>query len=133
MRVLFWSELFWPHIGGIELLAARFLPAMQRRGYEFTVVTSHGHLTLPDEADYHGIPVHRFPFRTALSSGNITQLMEARHRVARLKRAFSPDLIHLYGVGSGALIHFHTADAHPAPVLVTLHAEVLREHAGGRD
>jgi glycogen synthase len=133
MRVLFWSELFWPHIGGIELLAARFVPAMHRRGHQLAVVTSHGELELPDEAEYHGVPVHRFPFRAALGGGNITQLFQARQSVARLKRTFAPDLIHLYGVGAGAVFHFNTGDAHPAPVLLTIHAEVLRDQAGGRD
>src|SRR5437870_32781 len=133
MRVLFWPELFWPHIGGIELLAARFAPSMQRRGHQLAVVTSHGDLELPDEAEYHGVSVHRFPFRAALAKGNVAQLFEARQGVALLKRVFAPDLIHLYGVGPGALFHFNTGDAHPAPLLVTIHAEVLRDQAGGPD
>ena len=49
MRVLVWSELFWPYIGGPELL-----------------VTSHDYLQLPDEDSYEGIPVHRLPLRAAL-------------------------------------------------------------------
>jgi hypothetical protein len=52
MRVLFWSEMFWPYIGGVQVLSSKLLPALQQRGYEFTVVTSHGSLDLPDKADY---------------------------------------------------------------------------------
>lgn len=84
MRILFWSELFWPYIGGAEVVGAKLLPALQARGYEVAVVTSHDHLELPDEDRYNGIPIYRFPFRTALAEGNITQLVKARHRLAEL-------------------------------------------------
>src|SRR5687768_3253934 len=94
MRVLYWTQLFWPYIGGVEVLASRFLPAMQARGYEFTVVTSHGSLDLPDEAEYKGIPIYRFPFHSALHGGNVDRLMTAIQGVAKLKRAFQPNLIH---------------------------------------
>jgi hypothetical protein len=38
MRILFWSETFWPRVGGVENLAARLLPALQVRGHEFLSV-----------------------------------------------------------------------------------------------
>jgi hypothetical protein len=37
MKVLFWSEIFWPRVGGVENLAARLLPALQAPGFEFAV------------------------------------------------------------------------------------------------
>lgn len=122
MRVLVWSGTFWPRIGGIEVLCAALLPALRERGYEFTVVTSHYYDDgLPDEEQYLGIPVHRFPFLSALADGNIDAMMETRQRVAKLKRTFAPDLIHLHVVGPGELFHLLTAGAHPAPLLATLH------------
>ena len=69
MRVLFWSELFWPYIGGAEVLASKLLPALRNRGYEFIVVTSQDYLGLPDEGQYEGIPIYRLPFRKALAGG----------------------------------------------------------------
>lgn len=130
MRVLFWSELFLPYPGGIEILAITFLRAMQGRGYEFAVITSHANLELPDREDYAGIPIYRFPFRAALTNRDPSQLVAARKAVAELKRAFAPDLIHLHALGPSALFHLQTLGVHPAPVLVTLHGEVLR---GGAD
>ena len=47
MRVLFWSELFWPYLGGVEILAANVVSDMQKRGCEMLVLTSHAHLELP--------------------------------------------------------------------------------------
>jgi hypothetical protein len=49
MRILFWSELFWPYIGGIEVLGMKLLGALRQRGHEVAVATSHGSLPLPDE------------------------------------------------------------------------------------
>lgn len=62
MRVLFWSGAFWPKIGGVEVWAARLLPALQDRGYQYAVVTAQNRTDLSAEDQYRGIPVFRFPF-----------------------------------------------------------------------
>jgi glycosyltransferase involved in cell wall biosynthesis len=131
MRVLLWTELFWPYIGGIEVLSARLLPALEALGHEFVVVTSHGHLDLPDEASFQGIPVHRFPFRQALSSGDIELLFATRRRLAELKRAIEPELVHINGLGASTIFHLQTAGAYPAPVLCTVHAELAPGETAG--
>src|SRR2546422_6808478 len=100
MRVLFWSERFWPTIGGVGLSASKLLPALVARGYEFIVVTLKEYADLPEEDQYQGIPVYRLPFWTALATGNTSQLIELRQRIAQLKRAFASDLIHINSLGS---------------------------------
>lgn len=133
MRVLFWSELFFPYPGGIEIFAAKFLPAMHRRGIEFAVITSHAELELPDREIFADIPIYRFPFRSALRGRNLRQLLAARQDVTNIKRTFAPDLIHLNALGPSALFLLQTLEAHSAPLLVTLHGEVLRGGADGGD
>ena len=120
MRVLFWSERFWPIIGGVSVSAAKLLPALRERGCEFVVVTSGDEFNLPDETQYKGIPVHRFPFWSAVALRDLSQLRAVRQRVTKLKRAFKPDLVHINFLGPSVLFHFSTAHAHPAPLLVTL-------------
>ena len=61
-RVLFWSERFWPTIGGVGISASNLLPALCERGYEFVVVTSKDYFELPENDCFKGIPVYRFPF-----------------------------------------------------------------------
>src|SRR4030042_5953155 len=97
-RVLFWSELFWPYIGGAEVFAAGLLPRLHERGHEFLVVTCHGEQELPDEDDFQGIPVCRLPVRTALAAGDLRALTSALAAVVRLERSFAPDLVHAKGV-----------------------------------
>jgi glycogen(starch) synthase len=117
MRVLFWTETFWPNLGGVEVLAAHFLPAMQQHGYEFVVVAPQSQPPRPEEDSYGGIPVYRFSFSLA----GIDELVRVRERVSRLKRSLRPHLIHINAVGAGNFFHHLTRSAHAAPSLVTLH------------
>jgi glycogen(starch) synthase len=121
MRVLFWSELFWPHIGGAEVLGTRMVLALRERGHEFVVVTRHDDPGLPTEERYQGVPIYRFPFFQVLAEGKLSELVEVRRRVIELKRTFAPDLVHINAFGPSGLYHLDTAAAHPAPLLVTFH------------
>ena len=125
MRVLFWLRKFWPQTGGIQILAARLLPALQERGYEFTVVTSSSDSAQPGESEYSGIPVHDFPFGDTRSYSNIDRLMEIRWQVSKLKRTFAPNVVHIFSTGRGDFFHLTTSNSYPAPLLVTLHGERL--------
>jgi glycogen(starch) synthase len=125
MRVLFWSLGFLPEIGGIEVLAGKLLPAMRQRGHEYLIVTSRNNPSLPEQTIYKGIPIHRFPFWQSLA--NVDELVGVTQQVAKLKRLFAPDLIHLNGVGRDSFFHLVTAGAHAAPLLITLHGEWVRQ------
>lgn len=125
MRVLFWPGTFWPVIGGVEVHATRLLPALQERGYEFIVITTHSSPDHPPEATYHGIPVYRFPFWEA--HNDVDRLASIRENISRLKREFAPDLVHRNGVGIGDFFHLITANVHPAPLLVTLVNDLKRQ------
>lgn len=120
MRVLYWTQHFWPHVGGVEVQGTQFLPAMRHRGHEFVVVTSHGELPLPDTAVYEGIPVERFPFLSSLASADAGLVLDTSRRVARLKQRFRPDLVHLQFTDPSVFFHMRTVAAHQAPCLVTI-------------
>jgi glycogen(starch) synthase len=132
MRVLFWSERFWPTIGGVGLSAGRLLPALQTRDYEFVVVTLREYSDLPEEDHYRGIPVYRLPFWSALTTGNVGKVIELRRQVTELKRAFAPDLVHVFFLGSSVLFHLQTLHVHHAPLLVSLDS-ALPERGRGSD
>ena len=123
MRILFWTREFWPGIGGVEVLAAKLLPALQARGYEFVVVTPSKQAGVPDADQYKGIPVYRFPFRSAENYADINSVIELRQKVAKLKKAFAPDLIHLNSLDVGDFFHLTTVQAYPCSSLVTLHGD----------
>jgi glycogen synthase len=118
MRVLVWSELFWPYIGGPEVLLAKLIPALRDRGHEFVVLTSHDHLDLPDEERYDGIPVRRLPLRSAIANRDLDLLRDVRQQVIDVKRAFAPDLVHVSAIGPSVFFHLRTLEAGPVTSLV---------------
>lgn len=122
MRVLCWSETFWPSIGGVEVLTAQLLQALRPRGYEFAVVTSDSEWCGHGVGEYNGIPVHRFPFRSALANQNLEQLWQLRAQVAQLKRRLAPDLIHINALGSSAFFQHWTAAVWRVPCVLTVHS-----------
>src|SRR5438552_2771561 len=84
MKVLFWSNLFWPYIGGGEYFGAKLVSALRARGYEIIVVTSHDHLDLPDETQYQGVPIFRLPFLKALRDSDAGQFIRTREMVKKV-------------------------------------------------
>ncbi len=122
MKILYWTESFWPTIGGIEVFSAQFIPAMQKRGFEMSVVTDHRNLNLPDTSALNGIPVHRFHFQKALEQHDIGQISLILRRIAELKQSIRPDLIHINTCGPGTFFHLRTMDKYSATSFVTVHA-----------
>jgi glycogen(starch) synthase len=96
------------------------LPALQARGYEFTVVTWEN-VEQSDLIRFLNMPVYRLPFFSNETAGGVESLMRMRAQVARIKRDFAPDLIHINSYGLSVLFHLNTAKAYPAPTLLTLH------------
>ena len=129
MRILFWSETFWPRVGGVENLAVKLLPALRSNGHEFVVVTWEN-VKSADELSYQGIPVYRFPFFSGGRQGSLDPLLDNRRQVAKLKQDFAPDLVHINSYGQSVLFHLNTCSAHPAPVLITLHQSLPDEPVG---
>jgi glycogen(starch) synthase len=125
LRVLFWTDWFLPSIGGVEVFSARLLPALARRGHEIVVVAGHHQAGLPDEIDWDGVTVRRFPFHPLLAAGNVDRLAATLRDVARLKQDLQPDLVHLNTLGPSVLFHLETSRRRPAPVLLTMHSPVM--------
>jgi glycogen(starch) synthase len=132
MRVLFWSDLFWPYIGGSEIFASKLLLALRER-HEFVVVTRQDSPDLPSEDSYSGVPVYRLPFFTALVGRDMVRMIALRRQVAGLKRKFAPDLIHIHNFGLSILFHLETAGASAAPMLFTATLEILPGARSGPD
>ncbi len=135
MRILLWSEFFWPYVGGIEVLASRLVPALSDRGHRFTVITSRGDLDLPDEGELGGTPIHRLRFRAALAGNDPAMLVAVRRKVAAIEEEFQPDLRHLFGIASSSFF-FRPPEAgrsRATPTLVTLHSVLPQGAAAHRD
>jgi glycogen(starch) synthase len=120
MRLLYWTESFHPYIGGVEVLSSYFLRALREHHVEVEVLTSHGILDLPDEDSWEGIPVHRVAIHDALEARDVNLIADARGRVARLKRAFAPDLVHLNVTAASVYFERLTRSSHACPLLISM-------------
>jgi glycogen synthase len=125
MRILFWSELFWPALGGAELFGAQLISYLQSRGHEFMVMTSKHASDLPDEDEYKGVPILRFPFRKALGGCGIKIFPSIRAEVLKAKTRFSPDTVFINGISPSTIFHLVTNGVQPSPVIVRVNQEVL--------
>lgn len=121
LRILFWTEQFWPYIGGIQIQCAKLIHALRARGHVVRVVTSHATMPLPDVEVYEGVEIHRFRFREPLDQKNIPAMIAVRRRLAELRERFAPELVHLNFAGPSAYYHLATAGVRPCPWLVTIH------------
>ncbi len=118
MRILVSSGAFWPVIGGVEVRAAKLLPALRDRGYEFVVVTDQSGPNLPPEATLQGVPIYRFPFSEI--GQNLDLMMKIQQQIIKLTRTFAPNLIHRNGVGADSFFALTAAKTASVPLLVTL-------------
>jgi len=66
MKVSYWADTVWPHIGGAEIISRHLTASLEKKGYEIHVVAERGDLQLPQEPQGKETPVYYFPFRDAL-------------------------------------------------------------------
>jgi glycosyltransferase involved in cell wall biosynthesis len=122
MRVLHWTESFWPRIGGSEVAAAALINQLRRRGHQFEVVTRQWSPDQPITEQWDGVAVHRVPFDDGTFDRlNLEEILPLRQRVAAIKRQFKPDLVHVGLTGPSLFLHNFTAGQFPAPTVITLH------------
>jgi glycogen(starch) synthase len=127
VRVLFWSDTFWPVIGGVEVLGGRLARALKAAGHDLIIVSRRDSDDLPDEDRHFDIPLYRFPLRTALQARDMARVMELRRRLAGLVRAFDPQVGHIYHSGPGVYFYLQLAASRRLPALMTLHQTYVTE------
>ena len=131
MRVLYWTESFWPRIGGSEVAAEVLLDQLRRRGIEFEVVTRQWSSDQAAIDEWRTIPVHRVPFDdSTLARRDPHELLPLRQRIVAIKRRFRPDLVHIGLTGPSLFLHQFTAAQLPAPTLVTMHVAPTETELG---
>lgn len=131
MRILYWTESFWPRIGGSEVAAAALIGEMRCRGHQFEVVTRQWSPDQPATDRWNGIAVHRVPFDDGTFDRlNLEEILPLRQRVAAIKRRFKPDLVHVGLTGPSLFLHNFTAGQFPAPTLITLHVVPVETEYG---
>lgn len=131
-RVLFWSELFLPDIGGVEVLSNHLIQNLQRQGHEFYIVTSNiNRRDLVEPFDILPVPIHRFPFRSAFANHDFSKIKEIVNTLDELLHTCKPDLIHLNSQGISLFFLELLLKNNPnllIPLIFSLHSPVWPPH-----
>ena len=122
MRVLYWAELFWPYLGGIEISSLHLVAALQGRGHEVTVITASGPRPLPAEEYHDGVRICRLPFNNWLRRRDLAGVRAGVEQVTQIKRATQPQVVHINMSRPSLFFHERTLGICRAPTLLTLHA-----------
>jgi glycogen(starch) synthase len=130
MRVLFWSELFWPIMGGGSQFSADLAVELRRREHDVLVVTRRDEASQLETDEYRGVSIRRFPFHEALFERRVDDIARWRSLVLGLRRQFEAELVHTTSFGPSMWFEAVTAGADSAPHVVTLFGEEISEAAG---
>jgi glycogen(starch) synthase len=131
MRILIWTDAFWPEIGGLELFCMRLAEAWQERGHACAVITDRRTTDQLNTLSYRGIPVHETSFEPALRGADLPRLRRQHEACSRLIDEFRPDVIHLNSVLRGAIGFLLQQRRRRRPAVLTLHDHALSLHAKG--
>ena len=131
MRILYWTESFWPRIGGSEVAAWALIDQLRSRGHHFEVVTRQWSPDHPKSDNWEGIPVHRVPFDDGTFDRlDLQELLPLRQRIVAIKRKFKPDLVHIGLTGPSLFLNNFTHGQFPVPTLITLHVAPVEDEYG---
>lgn len=123
IRLLYWTETFWPLVGGVQTYAKQFISAIQELGYEVTVVTVRIQ-DLPEQETVEGATVFRLPFHEVLRGRDPEAFFALRKRVDAIRSEFKPDVIHVNLYGPSVAVCAETNRRAPLPTVVALHQEL---------
>ena len=130
MKILYWTPLFCPETGGIEIVAQKMVTGLRDRGHQLLVMASHGSTLQPDDTTYEGIPIRRFHFWQALSRRDSGLIAAIRREIAVLIKDFQPDIIHCNFSGYTAYFQLAVAKTCRAPLLLVLHSSLFGRETG---
>jgi glycosyltransferase involved in cell wall biosynthesis len=119
MRILFWTDPFWPCIGGVERLAVPFIRAMAGHGHQVLVITNQQKSADAQEIDLKGSQIVRLPMLEALDKRNPAELIDVQVKIGKLIRDFRPDVVHLFAAMLSAYFYARNYRKIRCPILFT--------------
>ena len=121
MRILFWTNGFWPRTGGIETLGLQLLASMQEKGHQCLVLANKDYPHSKEDEIYRDITIKRFDF-----NASITRELKTMHLIKEyvewIAREFQPDVIYLNALsGASPFVFLLFRKLFSSPVVITVH------------
>ncbi len=123
MRLLYWTETYWPLIGGVQTYSRQFIRAIQELGYEVSVIT----VRLDDSAEFEtvdGAAVHRLPIHDVLRGRDPAAFMSLRQKIAKIRQEFDPDIGHVNFYGPSIALYMEANKRAPIPTVIATHLDL---------
>jgi glycogen(starch) synthase len=128
MKILFWTDGFWPRLGGIETQGFQFVKGLQERGHLCTVLAQKDQASWAGEETYRGIPIQRFDLNAIIEKRELGLIRSIQNYIEKTLREFQPDIIHLNACLSGSAFAFLLfQQMFQRPIVFTSHAPYLHE------
>jgi glycogen(starch) synthase len=123
MKILFWSDGFWPRLGGTETQGFEFVQAIQQRGHHCVVLCQKDNPDWPSREIYKGILIQRFDFDALIEKKELHELRAIREYLEWIVEEFRADVIYLNTLGNGSALPFLLFRKQlPIPAVLTVHA-----------
>jgi glycogen synthase len=119
MRILLWSDPFWPSIGGVERLVVPLVRALAGDGHQVLVITNQQKSAAAEEIDLNGAEVARLPMLETLDRRNPEEVVQVQRKVGSLIRDFGPDIFHLFTALLSSFFYARNRRSVHCPVLYT--------------
>ena len=123
LRILYWTETYWPLIGGIQNYAKQFIAEIRKRDYEVSVITVRLQ-DYPEEEIVDGTTVYRLPFHDVLRGRDPAAFIALRQQVEAIRTRFNPDLVHVNLYGPSVALHVETNKRAQLPTVVAIHQDL---------
>jgi glycosyltransferase involved in cell wall biosynthesis len=123
LRFLFWTDGFWPRIGGIETQGYHFIEGMLKKGHEGLVIAQIDGPQAKEEEVFNGIRIKRFDFNRVFPAQELSRLRGIETYLEWVAKEFKPDIIHLNAcVGWHGFIFLLFRKIFKVPFVATIHA-----------
>lgn len=124
MRILFWCDRFWPHIGGIEVRVGRIVEALCQRGHAALVITDRTPPSLRAAERWRGMEIRRVGLSSALEDRNAGAFRRLCEQTRGLRREFRPDVEVTYLSGPIIALQEMAGRGSPAPRITSIQTSV---------
>lgn len=121
MRILIWTDAFWPEIGGLEVFCTNLALRLRERGHDCFILAERNTSEGWGISHYQGMPVYGLTFYQASLEKNLRSVREQHEICQSLIHTFNPEVIHLNSVMRGAMGFLLQQRDQRRPALLTLH------------
>jgi glycogen(starch) synthase len=121
MRILFWTDAFWPDVGGLEVFCSNLVRALVKRGHLCEVITNREEGAPIQTLQFEGVNVHGFPFQQQLKQGSLKSIHQLHQRCSEIVDQLQPDVIHQHGMSRSLYFSVLQQKRKCFPTLITLH------------